>query len=1049
MNYKSMNRVFALASFILASAVYLMTVQPGVPFWDCGEFSGASIWQQVPHPPGAPLFLLLGKFFHLAIPFGDPGWRVNLLAVFSSSATVFLLYLITVKVVENFNGKPKDITTAIATYSSGFIAAAALTFSDTFWFNAVESEVYATSTLFVALIVYLIMRWNERAEEHRSEKYLLLIFYLIGLSTGVHLLAILTVFTVYTIVFFRKYDRKTTPNYWGKFIGMGILAILTFFIIYPFVIKYIPAFLAGHTSGRNNFGEYAITGSTGLQALAIGIIILAVAGFIYSVMKKNTILSFISTSFLLIILGYTTYTQILIRSNSNPPMNENEPKNFGALASYLGREQYGNAPTFQRRYQQEPRFTERYKQRNANGEYVYGEWYEPNFNYQTGEYEWDSRNKPGDWQYLLKYQAGHMYWRYFGWNFVGRVSDVQDAGVAWFKQPPDHYFWNFESGYIDEFPVQFYALPLILGLFGLFFHFYRDPKRALAFMFLFLLTGILSALSQNQQDPQPRERDYFYAASFVIWAMWIGMGVMSLITMFKEREQKLAAPIVALICLIAVPINMAASGWKIHSRAGNYLPFDYSYNILQSCEENSIIFTNGDNDTFPVWYIQDVMGVRRDVRVVNLSLGNTPWYVDQLKNRSPWGAEKLPLTFSDKSLQSDEYSRDAIAPFESNGPMEVTIPVKKEILAQFTDDSAVIESGEMSFTWTGSPRSGGRQRYYVNHQLVRNILETTQFERPVYFSTTVGPSVFCGLENYFRLEGMAWRVCPVIQGSRYAESMEPDIMRKCLLETDNSNNFHKEQHYGFKFRNLDNPDVYYDEVHRRLMDSYRHLYYIYAVYAMDEMKDSALAVEILDKMNENISLTQFPVSYDMAYRLAMMYQDCGAQEQASKMAEIGIDRCEMIFNHPEIGRDVISKEISGDAPGPYRVAAMLHEVKHDYEGAAEVLRRLQPQIEEYYNNLAKYYRKGTQQYSQREMVLRRTLIAIDFEVEMMSLKQIKHKDGVEAAVQAADNLVQSYFDKNDRMDSSYAMGLRYQIDDLKRQWGYKRLDTNNEETVSN
>jgi hypothetical protein len=1039
MNYKNMNRLFALASFILASAVYLMTVQPGVPFWDCGEFSGASIWQQVPHPPGAPLFLLLGKVFHLAIPFGDPGWRINLLAVFSSSVTVFLLYLITVKVIENFNGKPNSIGSAIATYSSGFIAAAALTFSDTFWFNAVESEVYATSTLFVALITYLMMRWNAKAEEHRSEKYLLLIFYLIGLSTGVHLLAILTIFSVYTIVFFRKYDMKTTKNYWGKFIGMGILAVFTFFIIYPFVIKYIPAFLAGHTSGRNNFGEYAVTGSTGLQALAIIIILLAIAGFAYSVIKKNKVLSFITTSFLLIIMGYTSYTQILIRSNSNPPMNENEPKDFNSLASYLGREQYGNAPTFQRRYQQEPRFTQRYQQRDADGEYVYGEWFAPDFNYQTGEYVWDSRNKAGDWQYLLKYQAGHMYWRYFGWNFVGRVSDVQDAGVAWFQTPPDHYYWNHESSYITEFPIKFYALPLILGLFGMFFHFYRDPKRALAFMFLFLLTGILSALSQNQQDPQPRERDYFYAASFFVWAMWVGMGVISLTSMFKERELKIASPVIALICLIAVPLNMAAGGWKIHSRAGNHLPFDYSYNILQSCEENAILFTNGDNDTFPVWYIQDVMGVRRDVRVVNLSLGNTPWYIDQLKNRQPWGAEKLPLSFPDESIQCDEYSQEAIAPFESKSALPVTIPVKKEVLAQYTDDSATIARGEMRFTWLGSERGNGRQRYYVNHQLVRNIMENVRFERPVYFSTTVGPDVFSGLQNFLRLEGMAWKVCPVIQGTGYADEINPDVMKQCLLNTDNTDNFSKEHKYGFKFRNLNNQEVYYDEVHRRLMDSYRHLYYVFAVYATDNLKDTALAVEVLDKMNENISLTQFPIDYNMAYRLARLYQDCGADAQAAQVAEIGIERCNMLFEHPELDQDALTREIMGSRQiGPYRAAAMMYEIKHDYEGAASVLQTLQPKIEEYYNSLEKYYGKNqSNEFRQQEMMLRRTLIGLDFEIELMQLKKVKHEEGTEAAVKFADTMVQNYLDKNERLDSNYARGLEFQINDLKNQWGVK------------
>ncbi len=1042
MNYKMLDRLFAFASFILAMAVYMLTVQPSVPFWDCSEFASASIWQQVPHPPGAPLFLLLGKMFHLFIPFGDPGWRLNMLAVVSSAATVFLIYLITVKVIENFSGKPKTLGSALSIYISGFIAAGALTFSDTFWFNAVESEVYATSTLFVALITYLMMRWNEKAEEHRSEKYLLLIFYLIGLSSGVHLLAILTVFSVFTIVFFRKYDMKTTKNFWGKFIGMGILAIITFFIIYPFVIKYIPAFLAGRTSGINNFGEYARTNDTTLTVFALGVIIAAIAGFAYSVVKKNTFLSMVCTSFLLIILGYTTYTQILIRSNSNTPMNENEPKNFAALASYLGREQYGNAPTKERRYQTERRFVERYLEKDAEGEFKYGPWTPPKFNYQTGENEWDPNNKSGDWAYLWKYQSGHMYWRYFGWNFIGRKSDVQDAGVATFEKTPDHYLWNHESSYADEFPVRFWAIPFAIGFIGLIFHFYRDPKRALAFLFLFLLTGILSALSQNQQDPQPRERDYFYAASFMIWAMWIGVGTYTFMTLFKEKELKWGTPVIGLIALLAVPINMGAGGWKIHSRAGNYLPFDYSYNILQSCEQDAIIFTNGDNDTFPVWYLQDVMGVRRDIRVVNLSLGQTPWYIDQLKNRSPWGAKKIPLSFSDEMLQVSEYDERAIQPYRAESSELVTVPVKPEILAQYTDDSATIASGKMQFEWVGRQGREGMQTYYVNHQLVKDIIKVTKFERPVYYSTTVGPDVFCGLNNHLRIEGMAWRVCPVEQGGGYSESMNLDVMYKSLMETDNTNNYHTEQHYGFKFRNLDNSGVYYDEVHRRLMFSYRGLYYAYAMYVLDEVKDKELTVKILDKMNENISPIQFPIDYDMAYRVARIYDECGAETQRDEMAQFGLADCQYIFEHEGVSAREVQREKMNEGNGPRRVAALLYEMMNDFDSAKEQISLLQADIDNYFQQIQQAYQtKQSADLGRKSEMLYMTLISMDFEMELMDLRKVYHEDGLDAALKSSKDVVQGYLDNKTARDSAYADRLEYQIKHLQREeWGVKDDD---------
>ncbi len=331
MDKKILHRSFGLLSFLTAAITYMLTVQPTVPFWDCGEFSAASVWQQVPHPPGAPLFLMIGKIFHLIIPFGDPGWRVNLAAVFSSAFTILLVYLITVKLIENFkNNSDNDFGTALATYGSAFISAAAFTFSDTQWFNAVESEVYATSTLFVAVVIYLMMLWNEKADEPGHERYLMLIAYLIGLSTGVHLLAVLTVFSISLVVYFRKYDIN-----FKSFMVMGIISLVIFFFIYPIIVKWLPAFLAGHTSGRNEAYEYSIDDSMGLQLLAIFSIIGAIIGLVWGYKNHKQLVTLVAGSFLLIILGYTTYTQILLRSNANPPMNENEPKNFSSLSSYL------------------------------------------------------------------------------------------------------------------------------------------------------------------------------------------------------------------------------------------------------------------------------------------------------------------------------------------------------------------------------------------------------------------------------------------------------------------------------------------------------------------------------------------------------------------------------------------------------------------------------------------------------------------------------------------------------------------------------------------
>ena len=814
------------------------------PFWDCGEFSAASTWQQVPHPPGAPLFLMIGKVFQIIIPFGDLGWRVNLAAVFSSAFTILFVYLITVKLIENFRGKANSFGEAIAICGSGYIAAAAFTFSDSMWFNSVESEVYATTTVFVALVVWLMMVWHEKSEEPGHERYLLLIAYTIGLSTGVHLLSILTIFSVVYVVYVRKY-KFTIPS----FLLMGIIAIIIFLVIYQFVILMFPAYLAGHSAGRNKAMEYAMEDSVFLQLVVVASILGAIFALYKGITKKNSWLSLASSCFILIVLGYSTYTHILIRANSNSPMNENEPKNFTRLASYVGREQYGAAPNWPRRYQTDDYFIERYNQKDEKGEYVYGPWSPPKrveANKKDGSAigvnEFTDINTSAELAYMFKYQIDHMFLRYFFWNFVGKKSDVQDAEAAWFSKTPDVDQLNYDSGYKDQFPVRFFAIPLFIGLIGLFFHFYRDNKMAWAIMFMFLTMGVLATLQQNQQDPQPRERDYFYAGAFLMWAIWIGIGSFSLIEWLGKKNitTSIASGLVFGLVLI-VPVNMAVGGWKIHSRAGDYLPFDYSYNILQSVEPNAILFTNGDNDTFPLWFLQDVEGVRRDVRIANLSLGNTLWYVDQLKNRSPWGAKKVPLSFADDSLKIYDETNPLALSYDFSEARQVEIPVRKEILQQYTSDPQILAEGKMKFTFTGRPYTEreGKQINLIRVQdkLILDILQQTKFERPVYFSNTVGPDAYAGLENHFRYEGMAMRICPVVQKKGGSETINADVMEKCLMNVDNSNNFSKEFKYGFKFRNLNNPSVYFDEVHRRLMTSYRSLYITYAAHHLREINN--------------------------------------------------------------------------------------------------------------------------------------------------------------------------------------------------------------------
>ncbi|MBI5325351.1 MAG: DUF2723 domain-containing protein [Ignavibacteriae bacterium] len=996
MNQKYVYHGFGIVAFLITLITLLITVQPTVPFWDCGEFSAASIWQQVPHPPGAPLFLMIGKVFHTIIPFGDQGWRINLVSVFSGAFTIWFLYLITVKaIVYMRKEKTGTLSESLAIYASAFVGAVAFGFSDTFWFNAVESEVYAMSNVFVAVIVYLMMNWNEEADRPGNERYILVIAYLIGLSTGVHLLSILTIFSIIMLIYFRKYKLNTQ-----SFIVMGVISILIFFLIYPGIIKWVPAFLGGDLPFKNECKEAIIKDSPMVTVFFILIVLGAIATLWYSYKNNKPILNLSMFSFLLLLFGYSTYTQILLRSNSNSPMNENEPKNMNSLVSYLGREQYGEAPNWPRRYQTDDEFIVHYNEKDDKGEFVYGQWNPPireevQCNDEGGGImvpKFKDVNTGGELSYMFKYQIYHMYYRYFLWNFVGRSSDVQDADYS-FSNTAEAKSLNYKSGYANLFPVRFYALPLLIGLIGLFFHFWKDPKTALVFFIMFLLMGVLAAIAQNQQNPQPRERDYFYAGSFMVWCMWIGFGVYGLIDWVGKR--KFTTPVVsaiAAISFIAVPFNMAMGGWKIHSRAGNYIPFDYSYNILQSTEQNAIIFTNGDNDTFPVWFLQDVEGVRRDVRVVNLSLGNTLWYVHQLKHRNPWGAGKIPLSFRDESLTVSETDPAALT-YELGEAQNVEIPVKQDIMAKYTNDPQILADPKMRFTFVGK-YYGVREnkKFYifrVQDKLVFDILKQVKFTRPVYFSTTVGPDAFCGLEKFFRYEGMAARICPVEQKEAYQKPIDTDITEKCLMRIDNSNNYHKEPYYGFKLRNLNNPDVFYDEVHRRLIPNYRELYMNFASTVLKDFKNPQKATAILDTMNKYLSPTQFPMTYEYEFKLSNLYHDAGAKEQFRKYAMMSIKSSEEIINNNKISSESIYGEIMGNYYGPYRISSILYSLLGDFTSAKTRLQELFRKTSAIYDQI-----QNNPAYKDEVQKVAMNLYNVTMTLDEYTIDEVKQKQGM-------------------------------------------------------
>lgn len=445
MEHKKINYLIALFVFIVSMVTYIKTLSPTVVFWDVGEFCAAAFSLQVPHPPGAPLFLLLARLSSMITLIHDIAVRMHILSAIGGAISCGLLYIIIVDLMVMWKGIPTTIYDRLTIYGSAIIGALSLTFSCTFWFNAVEAEVYGLSMTFVGLIILLGLRWYERADKDGGDRYILLIAYIIGLSVGVHLLAILTLFPVMLFWYFR-YNKFQ----WKSFFKFGIVAVIIFGVIYPGVVKVLPSLLDG---------EFGGTKSEIITFIPIALIIGAIYGIYYSVREKKRILNVALLSFLLIILGYSTYIMVYIRADVHPPMNENDPGTMGRLVSYLNREQYGNAPIFDRRYDNDPE-KKQYLQRYSS-----------------------------DLEFMWKYQIKHMYLRYLGWNYIGSEGDFKDAGVNW---------------------KQYYLIPFLLGLLGAYYQWRKQPQMAFSMIITFIIMGVILALYQNQQEPQPRERDYFY-----------------------------------------------------------------------------------------------------------------------------------------------------------------------------------------------------------------------------------------------------------------------------------------------------------------------------------------------------------------------------------------------------------------------------------------------------------------------------------------------------------------------------------------------------------
>jgi len=818
MTHRTINRTLAAVLFIAAEILYLATMAPTFSFWDCGEFIATAYTLGIPHPPGSPLFLLLGRLFTMIPLFTDIGARVNLISTLASAASVSLTYLIIVRLIMLYRKSDPagwSMAEKVSAYGSAVIGALALAFSDSFWFNAVEAEVYAASSLFTALIVWIILRWYDEAPRPGNERWLLRVMYMIGLSIGVHLLSLLAVFPVALLYYFKKH--KVTVK---SFALLCLASSGLFFLIYIGIIKGLPII-------------FQLTSWPGFFLF----LALLIYGTWYSHKHRMPLLNTFLVSLFLIIIGYTSYALIFVRAQAGPPINENNPSTPTVFFSYLNRDQYGDMPLWPRRWSPEPVHQYFYEQYSS------------------------------DLDYFLTYQMQKMYFRYFGWQFIGLEHDMEGAGVDW------SVLWG---------------LPFLVGLVGAVTHFRRQWKMGLVVTALFVFTGAALVIYLNQTEPQPRERDYSYVGSFFAFALWIGIGVESIWQMASERlkgkgrnTQLILASLTVTAAFLLINGRMLQANYRVHDRSGNYVPWDWAWNMLQSCEKDAILFTNGDNDTFPLWYLQEVEGIRTDVRVVNLSLANTGWYLDQLKNSRPRGAKPVALSLSDGEIADITY-----VPIDSVDAVLPSFPARQQLVREASQRGGSLPAEPQdTMTWLLKPGLTYDGQGYLRPQdiAVYEILMNNFSTRPIYFALTVDPESMIGIENYLRLDGLAYRVVPV-KSADPMSFVDPVLLYRNLVGV-------------YRYRNLNNPKVFLEETARRLCGNYTPLFVRLALElaadpageisvheangSLRTLRRGALALEVLDKSSQLLPLAQYPLNPELAGSVIALYVRLGEKQKAS------------------------------------------------------------------------------------------------------------------------------------------------------------------------
>ena len=1021
--YKLINNISGWVVFAVAATVYLLTIEPTASFWDCGEFITSAYKLEVGHPPGAPFFMLVGNFFtQLAKDTSQVAMMVNIMSALMSAFTILFLFWtithLTMKLIQKSSNDVLTVGQTIAVIGSGVVGALVYTFSDTFWFSAVEGEVYAFSSMLTALVFWLILKWEDNAEKPHSDKWLVLIAYVMGLSIGVHLLNLLCIPAIVLVYYFKKTENA---NWKGAIkalmVSFGLIIILMWGVIPGFTkvggwfeLLFVNSFGLPYNSGvffyllilvasiamglyhtlssksnekRARIALFATLALTGVLFISgspwLWVILIASGGYIVFKSKKISI-RFINLSvscLMVILVGFSAYALIPIRSSANPPLDLNSPEDIFSLGSYLNREQYGQTPlihgtTYASRiarsadgtavidgertsYKQvvktSPEEKDRYEKTiSPNYKYtntmllprMHSNPNNPSFqNHIMGYERWggvtDQNKKPTLFQnlkFMFGYQFNYMYWRYFMWNFSGRQNDIQGDGRITSGN------WITGISFIDEHVLglgpqddiapdivnnkgrnKYYMLPLILGIIGILYQLRLKERGKQSFIVVFLLffmTGLAIILYLNQTFMEPRERDYAYAGSFYAFSIWIGMGVAG-VSLFLRKHIKnpKAATVVASAACLLVPVQMASQNWDDHDRSGRTLARDTGMNYLSSVGENAILFTNGDNDTYPLWYVQETEGYRTDVRVTNLSFLQTEWYIDQLL-RPAYESEPLPIKWSRPRYSGDEGSaafviskqeienvlKQSEIPSVSYGnyydrsAFRDTVSLRQTMENLRTGDNSrpanpfntgntqvipgdilYLDVDSSAVDWdalAAKPTDrmlvnlAGKQAVYRHELMILELLTNLNddnWERPLHFATTITPSLYMNLQDSnFSLNGLTYQVVP---GNPLNNGVN--------LEAAFDNMVNK-----FRWGGLENdPDIYMDQTSRRMLSTFR-LYFTQLVDELINAGENEKALIALDKITSMVP--DSAVSYGTDGLLfARAYYRLGENEKADAL----------------------------------------------------------------------------------------------------------------------------------------------------------------------